>query len=159
MKTKELSLAALIAALYVALTSLSAALGLAIGPIELRFSEALTVLPVLCPAAIPGLSIGCLISSVLIGANPWDLVLGTLATLIGAVGTRFLRNYKRLSLLPPILSNTLILPPVLYYVYGFQSAALPVLYLTFFIGEALSAGLLAFLLREALEPFLHRFHK
>ena len=159
MKTKELSLAAIIAALYVALTSLSASLGLAIGPIEFRFSEALTVLPVFTSAAIPGLSIGCLISSILIGANPWDLVLGTLATLIGAVGTRLLRKFNHLSLLPPILSNTLIIPPILYYVYGFQSAALPVLYLTFFIGETLSAGLLAFLLREALKPFLHRFHK
>ncbi len=110
--TRYLVTGAIIAALYVVLTFLSNAFGLAYGPIQFRISEALTVLPVLTPAAIPGLVIGCLISNIL-SFNAVDMVFGTLATLIAAVLTRALKKIKVfglpiLSILPPILVNAFV---------------------------------------------------
>ena len=109
--------AAMIAALYVVLTFLSNALGLANGAIQLRLSEALTVLPFFTPAAIPGLFTGCLISNMLTGCAPFDILFGSLATLLGAVGTRVMRKSKWLAPVSPIIANTLIIPFVLMYVY------------------------------------------
>lgn len=110
--TRYLVTGAIIAALYVVLTFLSNAFGLAYGPIQFRISEALTVLPVLTPAAIPGLVIGCLISNIL-SFNAVDMIFGTLATLIAAVLTRALKKIKVfglpiLSILPPILVNAFV---------------------------------------------------
>ena len=106
MKNKKimyLSQAAMIAALYVVLTLLANALGLANYAIQVRFSEALTILPFFTPAAIPGLTIGCLLSNILTGCAPLDILFGTLATLIGALGTYALRRFEWLAPLPPIL--------------------------------------------------------
>lgn len=86
--------AAMIAALYVVLTMLANALGLANHAIQVRFSEALTILPYFTPAAIPGLTIGCVISNLLTGCMPLDVVFGSCATLLGAVGTYLFRKYK-----------------------------------------------------------------
>ena len=109
-KIRFLTFAAVIAALYVVLTAVSALFGLDKGVVQFRISEALTVLPCLTPAAIPGLTIGCLLSGILYSALPLDILLGSLATLIGAVGTYYLgRKIKWLSSLPPILSNTVII--------------------------------------------------
>ena len=110
--TRYLVTGAIIAGLYIVLTFLSNAFGLAFGPIQFRISEALTLLPILTPAAIPGLAIGCLISNIL-SFNAIDMLFGTLATLIAAILTRAFRNVKvfgipLLSVLPPILSNALI---------------------------------------------------
>lgn len=110
--TRYLVTGAIIAALYVVLTFLSNAFGLAYGPIQFRISEALTLLPILTPAAIPGLAIGCLISNIL-SFNAIDMLFGTLATLIAAILTRVFRNIKflglpLLSVLPPILVNAFI---------------------------------------------------
>ena len=79
--------AALIAAIYVVLTYFISAFNLASGAIQVRISEALTILPVFTPAAIPGLFIGCLLSNLLTGCMPLDVVFGSLATQIGACGT------------------------------------------------------------------------
>ena len=90
MKNKNvlyLTQAAMIAALYVVLTMIANALGIASGNIQVRFSEALTVLPFLTPAAVPGLFIGCLIANLVTGAMLPDIIFGSLATLIGAIGT------------------------------------------------------------------------
>ena len=109
MKSKKivyLSQAAMIAALYVVLTLLANALGLANYAIQVRFSEALTILPFFTPAAIPGLTIGCLLSNILTGCAPLDILFGTLATLTGALGTYALRRFEWLAPLPPILANT-----------------------------------------------------
>ena len=92
--------AAVIAALYVVLTQFANMLGLANGAIQVRFSEALTILPFFTPAAIPGLAIGCFLSNVLTGCALYDIIFGTIATLIGAVGTYLLRRFKFLRLLP-----------------------------------------------------------
>ena len=144
-KTKHLTQGAVIAALYVVLTLLAKLLGLDSGQIQLRFSEALCILPVFLPAAVPGLTIGCLLSNLLCGNIFWDVLFGTMATLIGAIGTRLLRKNRWLCCLPPILANTIIVPFVLVYGYGLPGA-LPFFMLTVGIGEVLSCGLLGQLL-------------
>lgn len=150
-KTKSLTQAALIAALYVALTYLANLLGLANGAIQIRFSEALTVLPLFTSAAIPGLTIGCLLANLFTGCALWDIVFGTLATLLGTLGTRYLsKNSKWLAPIYPILANTLIIPFVLRFVYGAPDA-IWYLFLTVGIGEILSCGVLGVLLAGALE--------
>ena len=148
-----LTLGAVIAALYAALTLLSGAMGLAIGPFELRFSEALCILPVFTPAAIPGLFVGCILGNVLVGGVIWDVVFGSLASLAGALGTYLLREKGFWAFFPPILANTLVVPPLLYYVYGFQDNTLAFLFFSTFVGEALSAGVLGAILKKGLTPF------
>ena len=135
--------AALIAALYVVLTLVSAAFGLDSKAIQFRLSEVLTVLPALTPAAIPGLFIGCLLSNFICGAMLPDMIFGSLATLIGAVGTYFIgKRVKWLSALPPIAANTVIVPLVLKYAYHLDGTV-PFFALTVFIGEFVCCGILA----------------
>jgi len=150
-KTHFLTQAALIAALYVVLTLLAAMLGLASGTIQIRLSEALTVLPALTPAAIPGLFVGCILGNLLSGGLPWDVVFGSLATLLGAAGTYLLRKKSQwLYPIPPILANTLIVPAVLIRVYGIEDAYW-FLALTVGIGEGIAAGVLGMLLCSAVK--------
>ena len=145
-KINYLTQAATIAALYVVLTLLSNVLGLANYSIQVRFSEALTILPLFTPAAIPGLYVGCLLSNLLTGCIPWDILIGPLATLLGAIGTRFIgQKLKWAASLPPKLSNTIIIPFILSYAYKFQGA-LPYFMLTVGIGEVISCGFLGMLL-------------
>ena len=134
---------ALIAALYVSLTFLSSLIGLDKGVIQIRFSEMLCVLPVLMPAAIPGLTVGCLLSNLLFGGTLLDIIFGTLATLIGAYGTYLLRKIKWLAPLPAVLSNALIIPFVLAYGYNAQEA-IPLMMLTVGAGELISVYGLGF---------------
>jgi uncharacterized membrane protein len=145
--------AAVIAALYTVLTLTAGAFGLANGAIQLRFSEALTILPFFTPAAIPGLFIGCILSNILTGCIIWDIIFGSLATLIGAVGTYFIgrKVNKWLSPVPPILANTLIIPFVLAFAYGSEDS-IPFLMLTVGAGEVLSCGVLGLILMNAIEP-------
>mgnify|MGYP003295778833 CR=1 FL=1 len=155
-KASFITHAAIIAALYVVLTYLASMLGLSNGAIQIRFSEALTILPYSTPAAIPGLFIGCIIANILSGAVVWDVVFGSLATLIGAVFTYLLRKKSKwLAPLPPILSNTVIVPFVLTYAYGVPDG-LAFLMLTVGIGEVISCGALGMLLLRCLEK--HRNH-
>ncbi|MBE6801644.1 MAG: QueT transporter family protein [Ruminococcaceae bacterium] len=149
-KLVNFAVGAIIAALYVVLTYLASAMGLSSGVIQVRFSEALTVLPVFTPAAIPGLFIGCLISNLLTGCALWDVIFGSLATLLGAIFTYILKNHKLLAVLPPIISNAIIVPPVLIFVYGVSDAYWFIL-LTVCIGEIISCGILGTALRKALE--------
>ena len=90
----DLTQGAMIAALYVVLTFIANLAGLASGVIQVRLSEALTILPVFTAAAVPGLAVGCVLANLLTGCAIWDVVFGSLATLIGAVGTRLLRKKK-----------------------------------------------------------------
>ena len=142
--------AALIASLYVVLTLIASAFGLSSYAIQVRFSEALCILPMFTTAAIPGLAIGCLISNLICAALWQDILFGTLATLIGALGTYALRKYKWIAPLPPILANMLIIPFVLAYCYGFEGGVLYFM-LTVGIGEIISVYLLGMILRRALE--------
>ena len=159
-KSQVLSItqAALIAAMYVALTMLSNAVGLASGVIQVRISEALTILPYFTPVAIPGLFVGCLLSNILAGGVVWDVIFGSLATLIGAVCTYWLRKVKWLAPVPPIVSNMLIIPFVLRYAYGAPDS-LPFMMLTVGAGELISAGVLGMLLLLALEKYRHVIFK
>ncbi len=151
-KTKQLSTAAIIAALYVVLTFFSNSLGLASGAIQIRISESLCVLPLFTPAAIPGLFLGCLISNILCGCVIWDIIFGSLATLIGAIFTYHLRKHYTLSLIPPILSNTIIVPFVLKFAYGLPNG-LWYFIVTIGIGEIVSCGILGTLLYNYLKKY------
>lgn len=144
--------AAIIAALYVVLTYLSNLFGLASGAIQVRVSEALTILPYFTPAAIPGLFIGCIISNTLTGCMLLDIIFGSIATLLGAIGTYLLRKVKWLAPVPPIVSNTIIVPIVLTYVYGLTDG-IPYLMLTVGIGEVISCGILGMILLFALSNY------
>ena len=143
--------AAMIAALYVVLTVFINAFNLASGAIQVRISEALTILPYFTPAAIPGVFLGCLISNIVTGCLPWDIVFGSLATLIGAVGTYLLRKHKYLAPIPPIVSNMIIIPFVLIKVYELTDAYW-FLMLTVGAGEIISCGILGMILLFALDP-------
>ena len=156
-KTKTLYLvnAALIAALYVVLTFVSAMFGLASGAVQIRLSEALTVLPYFTAAAVPGVTVGCILANILTGCALWDVVFGSLVTLIGALCARALRKHRFLTPLPTIISNTLIIPFVLSYVYGVPES-IPYLMLTVGAGEIISCGILGCLLLTALEPYRSR---
>lgn len=151
-KTLYLTQAAMIAALYVLLTYLANLLGLASQAVQVRFSEALTILPFFTPAAIPGLTVGCLLSNILTGAILPDIIFGSLATLLGALGTWFLRRakVKWFAPLPPIAANTLIVPFILSYGYHFPGAIWYFM-LTVGAGEVISCGILGLLLMIPLE--------
>lgn len=136
---------AMIAALYIALTYLANAFGLASGAIQVRLSEALTVLPFFTPAAVPGLFIGCIISNLLTGCVALDTVFGSLATLLGALGTRYLAKKRLLAPVFPILANTAVIPFLLRYVYGIPGS-LGYFFLTVFVGEVISCGILGSIL-------------
>ena len=144
-QTRFLCHAAIIASLYIAFTYVTAAMGLASGAIQLRLSEALCILVAFTPAAIPGLTLGCLISNLITGCLPTDVLFGSLATLLGAVGGHYLKKYPRLIPLPTVLANTLIVPFVLAFAYRVEEG-LPFLFLSVGIGEILSAYLLGVLL-------------
>ena len=148
--TLFISKAAIITALYVVLTSVSAMLGLDKGVIQLRLSECLCILPIITSAAIPGVTVGCALSSLLFSANPIDILFGSLATLIGALLTFVLRKKSSyIAVIPPILSNTLTIPFVLKYAYGINGL-LSYFALTVFIGEFICCGVLGILLLKAL---------
>lgn len=147
-KILYLTQAAMIAALYVVLTFLANALGLASQAIQIRFSEALTILPYFTPAAIPGLAIGCLLSNILTGCALPDILFGSLATLIGALLTRRFRQNKWLAPVPPIVANALLVPFILLYAYGV--GPLWFSFLTVTLGEVISCGLLGMPLLLAL---------
>lgn len=145
--------AAVIAALYVVLTLVANALGLANHAIQIRFSESLTILPLFTPAAIPGLFIGCILSNFITGCMALDIVFGSIATLLGAIGTYALRKHSKwLAPLPPILANTLVVPFVLAYVYKFEGS-IPYFMLTVGIGEIISCGVLGLLLHNIMQKY------
>ena len=140
---------AMIAAIYVVLTLVFAPFSY--GEVQVRISEALTILPLFTPAAIPGLFVGCLISNILGGCVLPDIIFGSLATLIGAVGTYLLRKHHRILYpLPPIIANTVIVPLVLTYACGVPDA-LWFSALTVCAGEVISCGVLGLLLYHGLD--------
>jgi len=157
MKNKKLlflTQAAMIAALYVVLTFIANLFGLASGAIQVRLSEMLIVLPAFTTAAIPGLYIGCLLSNLLTGCCVLDIVMGSFATLIGAVGAYLLRRIKWLVPLPNILSNTIIVPLVLTSPYGYGlTDAWWYLVVTVGAGEIISCAILGMVLFFSLKKY------
>ena len=155
MKNKKLVFicqAAVIAALYVVLTYVFSAF--ASGVIQVRVSEALTILPAFTPAAIPGLVIGCLLSNTLTGCVLLDIIFGSVATLIGALGSYALRRHTWLVPIPPIVSNMIIVPFVLRYAYG-ATDAFPFMIATVGAGEIISCYLLGMILYGELKKVNH----
>ena len=148
-RTLYLCRGALIAALYVLLTTVARVFGLDSGMIQIRLSEALCVLPLFLPEAVPGLTIGCLLANLLGGAVWLDILVGPVATLLGALGTYFLRRRPWLAATAPVLSNALIIPFVLCYGYGMEEA-IPLMMLTVGIGELISVMGLGMLLYRAI---------
>ena len=130
---RDLTLAAMVAALYAVLSYFSNIFGLAYGPIQFRFSEALCVLPFLFPATAPGLFVGCLIANLLSPYGAMDIVVGSLATLIAAVWTSKVRHWW-MAWLPPVLCNAIIVGLVLTYAYGIDMLWMNML--TVGLGEA-----------------------
>ena len=148
--TQYLVQGALIGAVYVVLTLVFAPLSF--GEIQVRFAEMLTILPFFTPAAVPGLFVGCLLANILGGAILPDIIFGSLATLIGAVGTYMLRSKNRfLAPIPPIVANLVIVPFVLRYGYGVDQP-IPFMMLTVGAGEVISAGILGLILMSILYP-------
>ena len=136
--TKSLSHAGIIAALYAALTILLAPISY--GVIQCRVSEALSVLPVFTGAAVPGLFLGCLIANLLVGAPIYDVLFGSLATLLAAACTRYLaaKHAPRALLpLPSVLFNAVIIGWLLVTVYG-VNVPLPLSMLYVGIGQAVA---------------------
>lgn len=163
-KTNYLATAGIIAALYIALTYLAMAFGLDKNAIQVRFSEALCTLAVLTAAAIPGLTVGCFLANILTGCAGLDILLGTCATFIGAVGAYYVgvwyRKIKKkgvvfLAPIPTIIANTIAVPYVIYVCYTSpEQQSLPIIgfyAVTVFIGELISAGILGMLLYFAVE--------
>ncbi len=150
----QLAQGAAIAALYVVLTLIFAPISF--GEMQVRISEALTILPLFTPAAIPGLFVGCVLANLLGGAIVWDVIFGSLATLIGAVGGYLLRKNRWLVPLPTILSNAIIVPFVLRYGYGVL-LPLPLMMVYVAVGEIISCYVLGELLATVLLKHQHIF--
>lgn len=148
---------AVIAAMYVILTYISTLLGISSGVIQFRISEMLCVLPLFTPAAIPGLFIGCAISNIIAGGVIWDVIFGSIASLIGAWGTYLLRNQSvYLAPLPTIAANMIIVPFVLRYACGAEGT-LPFFMLTVGLGEIVCAGILGVAFAKTLKKYKFKF--
>ena len=153
--------AAMIAAIYVVLTAVAAGFDLASGAIQVRISEALTVLPFFTNAAVPGLTLGCLLANILTGCALPDVIFGTFATFLGAIGSYALRKaaaksrtHRLLVSLPPIISNTIIVPLILTYAYHIPGG-IPFFMLTVGLGEVISCGVFGQILLAVLMPYAH----
>ncbi len=117
--TRYLTRAAVIAAIYVALTYVAGLMNLAYGPVQFRFSEALTVLPFVFPEAIPGLFIGCVVSNLISPYGVLDLVVGSCATLVAAVWTAKCGR-RAFAPMPPVIANALMVGAMIaWYEAGF----------------------------------------
>ena len=141
--------AAVIAALYVVLTLISAAFGFSSGAVQFRLSEMLCVLPVFTSAAIPGLAIGCFVANLVSGGVWLDVLFGSLATLLGAAAAYALRRWPYLAPLPTIIANVVIVTPILVWVYHVDT----VWYLAaagVALGEIVCCGVLGSVLTVAL---------
>jgi len=151
-KTLFITEAAIIAALYTALVLIFQFSSF--GPVQFRIAEALTILPYFTPAAIPGVTIGCFLSALLSGADPIDMVFGSLATLFAAFLSYKLRGNKYLVPIPPIVVNAIVIPFVLKAAYG-EAQPVPLLMLSIGAGQFVAAGVLGLLLLFAQDKVKH----
>ena len=151
---RRLALSGIIAAVYTVLSLLSSVFGIAYGPIQCRFSEALTVLPFLLPEAVPGLFIGCIVTNLMSTVGPLDLIFGSLATLLAALWTARVKR-RWLAPLPPVVCNAVIIGAMIaWYEVGFTDAFLGMFAfnaVTVGLGEAIACYVLGMLLLRVLE--------
>lgn len=136
--TKTIAQAAIIAALYAALTVLI--IPASYGIMQFRISEALTVLPIFTPAAIPGLFIGCVVANIVSPVGLIDIFVGSAATLIAAVLTYKLRDNKLVALLPPVIANAVL---VGFELYKFYNVGFPLPACMFWVGLGEAAAVYA----------------
>lgn len=139
----KLTWGAVVGALYVVLTSVSAAFGLSSGVIQIRLSEALCVMPVYSSSAVGGLFVGCILANLFTGCSLPDIIFGSIATLIGSLGAYALRKHKYLAFVPNVVANTIIIPIVLVRFYKITDAIYYIVF-TVGIGEIISSGVLGF---------------
>ena len=152
--TQYLAMSAMIAAIYVVLTVVFAPISF--GAVQIRIAEALTILPLFTPAAVPGLFLGCFLANLLGGTILPDVIFGSIATFIGAaLGYRF-RSNRWFVPIPTVLANTIIVPLVLRYGYG-MDMPLPLLALHILIGEIVGCYVLGELLAGLLLKQKHLF--
>ncbi|HML36990.1 MAG TPA: QueT transporter family protein [Bacillota bacterium] len=152
--TKFLIQAAVIAAVYAALTVML--MPLSYGPMQVRVSEALTVLPYFTPAAIPGLFVGCLVANMIGPYGLVDMILGSAATLLAAACSYYLRRKPVLVPLPPVIANGLIIGSMLYYVYRVpMPLAANMLWVA--AGELIACYLIGYPLLRLLKKYDHIF--
>ena len=142
--------AAMIAAIYVVLVEAFAPISFS--GIQCRIAEALTILPYFTAAAIPGVTVGCLLANIIAGGALIDIVFGTIATLLGAIGSYAVRKYKWAVPLPPIIANTIIVPWVLRLAYA-DKAPIYFLMATVGIGEVVACGIFGMILLFALQRY------
>ena len=148
--------AAMIAAIYVVLTYIFQPLSF--NDVQVRFAEALTVLPLFTPAAIPGLFVGCFLGNLLGGAALLDVIAGSLTTLAAAYCSYLFRKNKFLVPVFPIVFNAIVVPWVLRYAYGIV-VPIPFMMLTVGLGEVISCGVIGGILMTALQPVKHHIFK
>ena len=159
--TRQLATAGIIAAVYTVMSMCAPVFGIAYGPLQCRFPEALTVLPFFLPEAIPGLFVGCLVTNLMSTVGPLDIIFGSLATLIAAIWTRKMPN-KWPAPLPPVLCNAVIIGAMIaWYEVGFTGAFWASFAFNAFtvgLGEAIACYVLGLLLLQAMEkvPALRR---
>ncbi len=147
---RNIAYASMIAAIYAVLVLIFQPLSF--GMVQVRVAEMLTILPVFTPAAIPGLAAGCFLSNILSGAEVFDVIFGTFATLIGACGTYLLREKKYMCVLPPIVSNAVIIPFVIRFAYGSDQPII-IIAAVILAGEVLSCGVLGMAFRKVFEKY------
>ena len=151
---RQLASAGIIAAIYAVMSLLSSVFGIAYGPIQCRFSEALTVLPFFLPEAIPGLFIGCIVTNLMSTVGPLDLIFGSLATLLAALWTARVKR-RIFAPLPPVVCNAVIIGAMIaWYEVGFTEAFWGMFAFNAFtvgLGEAIACYGLGLLLLRALE--------
>ena len=140
----------MITVMYLVVTVITAPLSF--HDVQFRVAEALCILPMFTPLAIPALFIGCFLANLFAGA-PWpDIVFGSLATLVGAYGTWKLRDKKPyIAIIPPIVVNLLVVPLILRFAYDVETA-IPMMMLTVGLGEIAACGVLGLLLYHVLLP-------
>jgi uncharacterized membrane protein len=161
-KTHLLVLNGIVAGLYTALTLVASAMDLAYGPVQFRFSEALTVLPFLFPGTAPGLFLGCILSNIISPYGVLDLVLGSVATLLAALCTQKARHLW-LAPLPPVIFNMIFVGGLIaWYEVGFSGQFLGLFGLNALwvgLGEAVVTYVLGGLLLKGMPKisYLRRF--
>ncbi len=162
LSTRDLTFAAIVGAIYVVLGCFGNTFHLTFGVVQCRFSEALTVLPFLCPVTVWGLFIGCLITNILSPYGLLDMIFGPLATLAAALLTARCRN-KWIAPLPPVVCNALIIGALIAFQEVGMGGAFPAVFaynaLTVGLGQVLACCGLGMLLLSAVEQTVPALRK
>ena len=155
--TRRIAHGAIIAAVYVVLCIIFQPISY--GPIQFRIAEALTIMPLFTPAAIPGLFVGCILANIIGQGVIMDVIFGSLATLIGAVLGYLLRRNRWLVPIPAVIANALIIPFVLRYGYGITDIPIALEMVYILAGEVVGCYILGELLAAILMPHRKRLFK